>query len=195
MPDRWADRLLAASIVGWAVAGLMSGGASLPGLVLLGLQCLVGLLLLIRSRSRHAATAGQVARSLPSLAIGFWGLSVAPPPSAWPAAAILTFATGALLAAVAFVALGRSFAILPAARQLVMRGPFRVVRHPGYAGQWLMLLACGIAAGTPVGLLPAIVAVPLLALRVGAEEEVLANVMPYAAYAHQVRWRFVPGVW
>jgi len=51
------------------------------------------------------------------------------------AALLLLLGTGFSLAAL--LALGRSFSITPEARQLVMSGPYAIVRHPMYLGEVL----------------------------------------------------------
>ncbi|MEM7609500.1 MAG: hypothetical protein AAF411_29490, partial [Myxococcota bacterium] len=48
------------------------------------------------------------------------------------------FAVAASLAALALIALGPSFSILPARRGVVARGPYAWVRHPAYAAELAM---------------------------------------------------------
>jgi protein-S-isoprenylcysteine O-methyltransferase Ste14 len=75
-------------------------------------------------------------------------------------------------------------------------GPYRFVRHPGYAA---FLFG---ALGTPLMLLswPALATGPLLAgwfvLRTALEDAMLRRELPgYADYTRRVRFRLVPGVW
>jgi len=80
--------------------------------------------------------------------------------------------------------------------QVIDRGPYRWVRHPGYAGALVAHLAIPIAVGTPWGLVPAAVGALLLAARVVAEERTLRRGLDgYAAYVARVRWRLLPGLW
>lgn len=80
--------------------------------------------------------------------------------------------------------------------RVVDQGPYRWVRHPGYAGASVAHLALPIALGSLWGLAPAVLGVGLLACRVIGEERMLREGLPgYAEYARRVRWRLVPGVW
>jgi protein-S-isoprenylcysteine O-methyltransferase Ste14 len=99
---------------------------------------------------------------------------------------------GLLLAVWSLAVLGRSFSVAPEDRGIVSRGPYRLLRHPMYAGE---LLAClGLCAGSRDiwnGLI-LIVFVILLIVRIQQEESVLAG---YKDFARTVRWRLLPGVW
>jgi protein-S-isoprenylcysteine O-methyltransferase Ste14 len=102
---------------------------------------------------------------------------------------------GLLLAAAAFVALGRSFGFAAADRGLAASGPYRVVRHPLYVAYALLQL--GYLAQS---LSPANIAVVALVLscdvgRALVEERLLSASAPYRAYRAQVHWRLVPGLW
>ncbi len=82
----------------------------------------------------------------------------------------------------------------PTAGDLVTVGPYRFVRHPIYAAILLFMWA-GIAShGSILSVLTGIVATASLAVRIGAEEALLAGVYPeYAEYARRTR-RVVPFV-
>lgn len=80
--------------------------------------------------------------------------------------------------------LGRCFGVLPEARGLVVRGPYRLVRHPVYLGE--IGAAAGLVAGAPAArnlvALAVLVAAQLVRMRL--EERALAQAFPeYAAYA------------
>lgn len=80
--------------------------------------------------------------------------------------------------------------------RVVARGPYRFVRHPGYTGFTLCLLAGPVVLASWWALLPAVLASALLALRTALEDRLLRYSLPgYAAYARRVRRRLFPGVW
>jgi protein-S-isoprenylcysteine O-methyltransferase len=79
---------------------------------------------------------------------------------------------------------------------LVRAGPYRVVRHPGYAADMLLWLGFSLAAGNAIllGLIGAMMGVAY-ARRMAVEEALLAQQLgePYRTYQRQT-WRLVPGV-
>lgn len=81
--------------------------------------------------------------------------------------------------------------------RVVQHGPYRTLRHPGYAGALLTLLGIGIALANWLSLL-VIFVVPVLALgiRIKVEEETLNGALgpAYRAYASKTA-RLIPGVW
>jgi protein-S-isoprenylcysteine O-methyltransferase Ste14 len=99
---------------------------------------------------------------------------------------------GLLLALWALFALGFSFSIAPEDRGVVMRGPYRMVRHPMYLGEILSLLGLCFSAGNLWNWLALILFIRLLLLRISAEERTLTD---YARYKTVVRWRLIPFVW
>ena len=79
---------------------------------------------------------------------------------------------------------------------VISGGPYRWVRHPGYAAALPATVASGLALcswlATAVGLL----GVPLILWRATVEDRVLHAQLPgYQDYARHVRWRLLPGVW
>jgi protein-S-isoprenylcysteine O-methyltransferase Ste14 len=80
---------------------------------------------------------------------------------------------------------------------VVDRGPYALVRHPGYSAGILIVLASGIALGSWLASAFLVAAVlPFLLFRVIKEDRVLQNQLNgYADYARRVRWRLVPGLW
>ena len=104
-------------------------------------------------------------------------------------------ACGNLLQFSAKLFLRRSFGIAPAHRGLKTGGPYRVVRHPMYAGY--LLVHIGILLLMPRLLNAAIYAIGWTAQlrRLAAEERLLGEDGAYRAYCARVRWRLVPGVY
>lgn len=76
------------------------------------------------------------------------------------------------------------------------RGPYRYVRHPGYLGMLLSLLAFPLVLGSGWAMLPTLVGAALLVMRTRLEDRFLTEKLPgYAAYAAQTRWKLLPGVY
>ena len=74
-------------------------------------------------------------------------------------------------------------------------GPYRFVRHPGYLGLLLSLLAFRLLMESFWAFIPAAVDALLLVVRTLLEDRFLAAGLPgYAAYAARTRWRLIPGV-
>ena len=95
-----------------------------------------------------------------------------------------------LLASV--LALGRCFGVLPEARGLVTRGPYRLVRHPVYLGELAASLGLVLGAPTAWNLTAAGVMLVAQLVRMRLEERALEGAFPeYAAYAARTP-RIVP---
>lgn len=186
--------LTAARIGSKLVPGAPLASAVLGAVV--GAHLVLAVLFVRRHVAIEDAPWRDVVASLPSLAIGGLVLAVVPGPGAWHPAAAAVFVAGVAFGAVSLWTLGRSFAVLPARRALVTRGPYRWLRHPAYAGELVAVIAAASAAGfDPVawGLVAAIV--PAIVVRIRIEERLLAHDPAWAQWAKRVRWRLVPGLW
>jgi protein-S-isoprenylcysteine O-methyltransferase Ste14 len=111
------------------------------------------------------------------------------PPSASASTALLlagdvlaVIAAGWLLVSV--LALGRCFGVLPEARGLVTRGPYRLVRHPVYLGELAACAGLTLAALGPFNVICFAVLCVAQRLRMGMEERALEREFPdYGPYA------------
>jgi protein-S-isoprenylcysteine O-methyltransferase Ste14 len=75
-------------------------------------------------------------------------------------------------------------------------GPYRYVRHPGYSGAMLAMVASPLLLGSPWALIPAVISVALYVVRTSMEDKLLKAELPgYEEYAQQTRYRLMPGVW
>jgi len=75
-------------------------------------------------------------------------------------------------------------------------GPYRYVRHPGYFGAILYELTVPILLNSWPALLISSVNAILMILRTALEDRTLqAELAGYAAYARQVPYRLLPGIW
>jgi protein-S-isoprenylcysteine O-methyltransferase Ste14 len=75
-------------------------------------------------------------------------------------------------------------------------GPYCYVRHPAYVGAILYELAVPVLLASWWAGIASGVSVPLLILRTALEDRTLQTELSgYAEYAHQVRYRLLPGIW
>ena len=80
--------------------------------------------------------------------------------------------------------------------QVCRVGPYRFVRHPGYAGTVFQSLGISVLLGSVYGLIPGMVAVALIVLRTRLEDRMLGKELEgYVEYSQATRYRLVPGVW
>jgi len=75
-------------------------------------------------------------------------------------------------------------------------GPYRIMRHPGYAGNLLPLPGIALALGSLWTLIPAVAALVIVVIRTALEDQTLQKELPgYREYARQVPFRLVPGIY
>ena len=75
-------------------------------------------------------------------------------------------------------------------------GPYRIVRHPGYAGNVLALPGIALALGSVWTFIPAAVALVIAIVRTALEDLTLQKELPgYPDYTRRVRFRLIPSVW
>jgi protein-S-isoprenylcysteine O-methyltransferase Ste14 len=134
--------------------------------------------------------AGLALRGAPRFAIPSW--------LAW--AGIPVALAGTALRAWAVATLGRWFSLTIQVRPgqpVIQAGPYRLLRHPSYAGGDLSFLGVGLSAGT--WLAPVVYLAPWLAAhlyRIRVEERALLETLgePYRDYCRRT-WRLLPFVW
>lgn len=79
---------------------------------------------------------------------------------------------------------------------VVDRGPYSIVRHPGYVGMIAGVPFGALLLGSWIAVALAVVYAGLMLRRVVFEDAFLrANLAGYDGYAARVRYRLVPGVW
>jgi protein-S-isoprenylcysteine O-methyltransferase Ste14 len=121
-------------------------------------------------------------------------------PEGWAWVAMLVFAFGWLIDLWAMAA-NKYFAEVVRLQRdrgqtVITQGPYRYVRHPGYLGGAIFLLACPFVLGSWWSLIPSVLGAALLVLRTALEDRVLQAELPgYADYASRVHYRLLPGVW
>ena len=79
---------------------------------------------------------------------------------------------------------------------VVSSGPYRWIRHPGYAGAVLAYLAVPFLLDSWWACVPSLLLVVALVVRTRLEDSTLMDELPgYRVYAERVRCRLVPRVW
>ena len=79
---------------------------------------------------------------------------------------------------------------------VVTSGPYRFVRHPGYAGAVLSYVAVPVMLSTLWAFIPAALLIVALVIRTALEDRTLRDELAgYAEYTQKVCYRLVPGIW
>ena len=103
---------------------------------------------------------------------------------------------GVTLAVVSANSLGGSFSFGPQGRALVVRGPYRLVRHPIYLAELAMIVGVTVVNPRVVLLAGAFAVIVLQLVRIRAEERLLRSTFPgFNSYAAVTRYRLVPFLW
>lgn len=104
---------------------------------------------------------------------------------------------GAALALAAFASLGRSFSVIPEARELVTRGVYRLVRHPMYLAELLMIVGVLFGQAQLTTLIGTLIVIGLQVHRVRLEERLLRSALPssFVEFADRTPYRLVPFLW
>lgn len=124
--------------------------------------------------------------------------SPVPPVTQTAALVVFAISMGSLIWA---IAVNRYF--IPALRiqderghAVVSHGPYRWVRHPGYAAMAIAALSSALALDSWIAVIPAMLYAMLLFRRTAEEDRFLrSNLDGYTDYALRVRYRVVPGLW
>lgn len=78
----------------------------------------------------------------------------------------------------------------------IVTGPYRYVRHPGYAASFCAMFSGGIALGSWAAMIPLLVFGAFWIRRTALEDAMLIRELPgYSSYAEKVRYRLLPGVY
>jgi protein-S-isoprenylcysteine O-methyltransferase Ste14 len=80
--------------------------------------------------------------------------------------------------------------------ELITRGPYRFIRHPGYLAMIVMMPATAMALGSLAALIPAVCYAAVILWRLQREDGFLTeNLASYPEYLRSVRHRLIPGLW
>lgn len=79
---------------------------------------------------------------------------------------------------------------------VVDKGPYRLVRHPAYAGSVLASLSIPVMLGTLWAFIPSILLISAIVVRTDLEDKFLQNGLPgYRDYSKRTPYRLIPGIW
>ena len=85
---------------------------------------------------------------------------------------------------------------IAADQKVISTGPYALVRHPMYAGAFVMLFGVPIALGSWWGLVMVIPVMFVIIVRLLVEERFLTkNLSGYAEYQSKVKYRLIPLIW
>lgn len=80
--------------------------------------------------------------------------------------------------------------------QVASRGPYRIVRHPGYMGNLIGCIGQPLMFGSWWAFIPAILTIIAFVIRTALEDRTLQKELNgYDEYAKQIRFRLIPGIW
>lgn len=102
---------------------------------------------------------------------------------------------GFVIQLAAKLSLRRSFGIIAANRGIKASGPYRIVRHPMYAGYVLTHAAFLLSGPTLWNAALYLLTAALFVVRIEAEERVLGEDPAYRALAAKVRYRLFPPIY
>lgn len=106
----------------------------------------------------------------------------------------LVILVGLLIQISAKLCLWRSFGIVAAVREVKISGPYRLVRHPMYAGYTVVHIGFLLAFPSLWNLMVYAAALLVQIARLLREEQLLRTAHSYQEYASRVRYRLLPGV-
>ena len=79
---------------------------------------------------------------------------------------------------------------------VISEGPYRVVRHPGYAGGLISWLAAPVFFSSYWVIIPMVLVLIASVIRTALEDQTLLVELPgYKDYARKVKYRLIPGIW
>jgi protein-S-isoprenylcysteine O-methyltransferase Ste14 len=79
---------------------------------------------------------------------------------------------------------------------VVSTGPYRIIRHPGYAGGLFGYVFIPVLLDSLWAFIPTILLVIVMVTRTALEDKTLQEELPgYKEYAQKTRYRLLPGIW
>ena len=194
----WLERGLVLTLYGWLVFRILAvyyADGSAADLVLLFSEGLVVVLILIRRKTSDVSSRpgdwllAFSATTAPLLVHPTVGSGLIP-----PTLGIGVMLCGLVVQLHAKVVLGRSMGLVAAHRGLKLGGPYRLVRHPMYAGYFLTHAAFLLMNPTAWKVTVYGLCYALQIPRLLAEERLLQRDPQYRRHMESVRYRLIPGL-
>jgi protein-S-isoprenylcysteine O-methyltransferase Ste14 len=80
--------------------------------------------------------------------------------------------------------------------KVAISGPYKYIRHPGYIGFIVMVLAIPLSLGTLYALLMSGITTILFIIRTSLEDRTLKNELDgYLEYSNKVKYKLIPFIW
>ena len=81
-------------------------------------------------------------------------------------------------------------------QQVISKGPYAIVRHPGYVGALMIFAGMALSLASWWALIPAVWASLILIVRTKWEDDLLRTELEgYSEYAKRIRYRLFPHLW
>ena len=81
-------------------------------------------------------------------------------------------------------------------QKVIDTGLYGIVRHPMYCATLFLFLSMGIVLGSPISVAILLLYIPIIALRMNNEEQVLEKGLDgYKAYKTRVKYKVIPFIW
>lgn len=196
--ERVFNVLLGVCFIGWTLIGSKSEinamGITTARISIIVLNGVVGFNFIIRRTGAKSGGPTVLFTALPSILVGSLAYRLAAPAVLWPFYVNFLFVFGMAITVCSLIFLGKNFAVFPALRGITQTGPYRFIRHPAYLGELLLIFTL-ILTGPRWGTLLFLFFIPLIVVRIIAEEKLLCENEIYKKYKRLVRWRLLYGIW
>lgn len=195
--DQIFNILLGLSFIYWAFAGFYKDLSILSTVRVCTsiLNIVIGILIILRSKELKKAKPKALLFSLPSLILGGLLFKFALPFTIWSSFLQIIFALASIFTILSFLSLGSSFSILPSLRKIKDTGTYRIVRHPAYLGESLMVFCLAISSDRRYALFFFLVYLVMLRFRIEEEENLLSTTQAYRSYQERIKWKLLPFLW
>ncbi len=156
-------------------------------------ESLVIIFFLMRSQARSFSHAPF------DWALGFIGTFLttlyrpSPNPEYFLGETLLSF--GIVLNIAALLSLNRSFAIVPAVRNIKTKGFYTIIRHPMYASYLLMYIGYFLSNSTLANGIILLLCIAFQLARIEREEVLLSTEPVYKIYQQKVKYKLIPGIY